>query len=40
MLDLSGVRPRIDRVLPLRDARAGFAAMAEGSLVGKVVFTP
>ncbi|HWT23330.1 MAG TPA: zinc-binding dehydrogenase, partial [Solirubrobacteraceae bacterium] len=40
MLDLSGVRPRIDRVLPLAEARAGFSAMAEGDLVGKVVFNP
>ena len=30
----------IDRVLPLADAREGFAAMAEGELVGKVVFSP
>ena len=27
-------------VLPLADAREGFAAMAAGDLVGKVVFTP
>jgi NADPH:quinone reductase-like Zn-dependent oxidoreductase len=40
LLDVSGVRPRIDRVLPLSDAREGFAAMAEGALVGKIVFTP
>ncbi|QFG25118.1 zinc-binding dehydrogenase [Actinomadura sp. WMMB 499] len=36
----TGVRPSIDRVLPLRDARAGFAAMAGGDLFGKIVFTP
>ncbi|RSN61714.1 MULTISPECIES: zinc-binding dehydrogenase [Actinomadura] len=36
----TGVRPTVDRVLPLRDARAGFAAMAEGDLFGKIVFTP
>ncbi|MCP2340064.1 zinc-binding dehydrogenase [Actinomadura rupiterrae] len=35
----SGVRPRIDRVLPLTEAREGFAAMAEGDLFGKIVFT-
>ncbi|MFC4905948.1 zinc-binding dehydrogenase [Actinomadura gamaensis] len=35
----TGVRPRIDRVLPLREAREGFAAMAEGDLFGKIVFT-
>ncbi|WP_067490236.1 zinc-binding dehydrogenase [Actinomadura hibisca] len=36
----SGVRPRIDRVLPLERAAEGFAAMHEGDLFGKVVFTP
>ncbi|WP_026341672.1 zinc-binding dehydrogenase [Actinomadura atramentaria] len=35
----TGARPRIDRVLPLREARDGFAAMAEGDVFGKVVFT-
>ena len=33
------VRPRIDRTLPLSEAREGFAAMLEGSFVGKIVFT-
>jgi NADPH:quinone reductase-like Zn-dependent oxidoreductase len=33
------VRPVIDRTLPLSDAREGFAAMLEGSFVGKIVFT-
>ncbi|MFC4050704.1 zinc-binding dehydrogenase [Actinomadura syzygii] len=36
----TGVRPQIDRTLPLSEARAGFAAMAEGDLFGKIVFTP
>ena len=36
----TGVRPEIDRVLPLKDARDGFRAMADGELFGKVVFTP
>ncbi|WP_018658360.1 zinc-binding dehydrogenase [Actinomadura flavalba] len=36
----TGVRPQIDRVLPLREAREGFAAMREGDLFGKIVFTP
>ncbi|MBE1534475.1 zinc-binding dehydrogenase [Actinomadura algeriensis] len=36
----TGVRPAIDRTLPLRDARDGFAAMADGDLFGKIVFTP
>lgn len=39
MLDATGLRPVIDRVLPMTDARAGFAAMAEGDIFGKVVFT-
>jgi NADPH:quinone reductase-like Zn-dependent oxidoreductase len=39
LLDVSGVRPVIDRVLPMEQARDGFAAMAEGGLFGKVVFT-
>ena len=38
-LDVTGVRPLIDRVLPMADAHAGFAAMAEGDVFGKVVFT-
>ncbi len=33
------LRPRIDRTLPLADAREGFQAMLEGSFVGKIVFT-
>jgi NADPH:quinone reductase-like Zn-dependent oxidoreductase len=36
---LTGVRPVIDRVLPLREAADGFAAMWQGELFGKVVFT-
>ncbi|MDE3720617.1 zinc-binding dehydrogenase [Nocardiopsis sp. N85] len=35
----TGVRPVIDRVLPLDRAAEGFRAMAEGALFGKVVFT-
>ena len=34
-----GVRPRIDRTLPLAEAREGFQAMLDGSFVGKIVFT-
>jgi NADPH:quinone reductase-like Zn-dependent oxidoreductase len=33
------LRPVIDRTLPLAQARDGFAAMLEGSIVGKIVFT-
>ncbi|MEZ7130823.1 zinc-binding dehydrogenase [Nonomuraea sp. AD125B] len=38
-LEQTGVRPEIDRTLPLAEARDGFAAMAEGELFGKIVFT-
>jgi NADPH:quinone reductase-like Zn-dependent oxidoreductase len=38
-LDVTGSRPLIDRTLPMSEARDGFAAMAEGNLFGKVVFT-
>ncbi|MEO5877159.1 MAG: zinc-binding dehydrogenase [Streptosporangiaceae bacterium] len=38
-LATTGVRPRIDRTMPLAQARDGFAAMAQGDLFGKVVFT-
>jgi NADPH:quinone reductase-like Zn-dependent oxidoreductase len=34
-----GVRPVIDRALPLADARDGFAAMLGGDVHGKIVFT-
>ena len=39
LLDATGARPLIDRVIPMTDARDGFAAMEEGNLFGKVVFT-
>jgi NADPH:quinone reductase-like Zn-dependent oxidoreductase len=39
LLDVSGVRPVIDQVLPMEQAADGFAAMAGGDLFGKVVFT-
>jgi len=35
----TGVRPVIDRCLPLTEAREGIAAMINGELFGKVVFT-
>jgi NADPH:quinone reductase-like Zn-dependent oxidoreductase len=40
LCETSGIRPQIDRVLSLSDAREGFAAMAAGELFGKIVFTP
>jgi NADPH:quinone reductase-like Zn-dependent oxidoreductase len=39
LLDVSGVRPVIDRVLPMEQAAEGFAAMHGGDVFGKVVFT-
>jgi len=39
LMDVTGARPLVDRVLPLDHARDGFTAMAEGDLFGKVVFT-
>jgi NADPH:quinone reductase-like Zn-dependent oxidoreductase len=35
-----GVRPVIDRTLPLADARTGFQAMLDGEVNGKIVFNP
>jgi NADPH:quinone reductase-like Zn-dependent oxidoreductase len=39
-LGVTGLRPTIDRTLPLADAAAGLAAMNEGTLTGKVVLQP
>jgi NADPH:quinone reductase-like Zn-dependent oxidoreductase len=39
LLDVSGVRPVIDQVLPMDVADKGFAAMEAGDVFGKVVFT-
>ena len=36
----TGVRPVIDTVLPLAEAREGFSRMAKGDLFGKIVLTP
>jgi NADPH:quinone reductase-like Zn-dependent oxidoreductase len=38
-LDVTGTRPLIDRTLPMSEAKNGFAAMADGDVFGKVVFT-
>lgn len=40
LLELTGARPLIDRVLPLERARDAFEAMARGHLRGKLVVTP
>src|SRR5689334_20375969 len=39
MLDATGTKPLIDRALPMDQAKDGFAAMADGDVFGKVVFT-
>jgi NADPH:quinone reductase-like Zn-dependent oxidoreductase len=39
MLDATGARPLVDQVLPMEQARDGFAAMANGEVFGKIVFT-
>jgi NADPH:quinone reductase-like Zn-dependent oxidoreductase len=36
-LDATGLRPRIDRVLPVEKAADGLAALAAGDVVGKIV---
>ena len=38
-LDATVTKPLIDRTLPMTDAREGFAAMDEGDVFGKIVFT-
>lgn len=38
-LDATGTRPLIDHTLPMERAREGFAAMAQGDVFGKIVFT-
>ncbi|MGZ4651382.1 MAG: zinc-binding dehydrogenase, partial [Kineosporiaceae bacterium] len=37
--ELTGVRPVVDSVLPLEDARDGFVRMAAGDVFGKIVFS-
>jgi NADPH:quinone reductase-like Zn-dependent oxidoreductase len=39
MLDATGVRPLVDRTMPMTEARDGFAAMLGGEQFGKIVFT-
>jgi NADPH:quinone reductase-like Zn-dependent oxidoreductase len=39
LLVASGVRPHVDSVLPLAQARTGFERLASGEVVGKVVLT-
>jgi NADPH:quinone reductase-like Zn-dependent oxidoreductase len=40
MLTTTGIRPVVDRVLPLADAAKGFEAMINGDLFGKIIFEP
>ena len=35
----AGISPHIDSMLPLADARKGFAKLNEGDVFGKIVFT-
>jgi NADPH:quinone reductase-like Zn-dependent oxidoreductase len=40
LVDLSGIRPRIDKVLPLADVAEGLRALAAGDVLGKIVINP
>ncbi len=40
LLDVTGVRPVIDVILPLSQAAEGVSRMVDGDLFGKIVFTP
>ena len=40
MLVTTGLRPHIDRILPLADAATGFAAMIAGDHFGQIIFEP
>ena len=40
MLEATGVRPVIDRVLPLAEIHKGFQLMLDGALTGKLVVNP
>lgn len=39
LLDATGTKPLVDRTIEMTEARAGFEAMAQGDLFGKIVFT-
>src|SRR6201996_5391531 len=40
LIDVTGIRPRIDKVLPLSDVAEGLRALAEGDVLGKIVINP
>jgi NADPH:quinone reductase-like Zn-dependent oxidoreductase len=39
LVEQRGIEPAVDSVMPLADARDGFARMVDGDVFGKVVFT-
>lgn len=39
LMDATGIKPLIDRVLPMEQAREGFEAIASGDVFGKIVLT-
>ncbi|WP_153506332.1 zinc-binding dehydrogenase [Cumulibacter manganitolerans] len=39
LLKTTGLRPTIDKTLPLKEAKEGFQAMVDGNTNGKIVFT-
>lgn len=39
LLDATGTKPLVDRTIEMTEARAGFEAMAQGDIFGKIVFT-
>ncbi len=39
LLVVSGLRPQLDAVVPLAEARRGFERLLTGDVVGKVVLT-
>jgi NADPH:quinone reductase-like Zn-dependent oxidoreductase len=40
LVDLSGIRPRIDKELPLSEVAEGLRALADGDVLGKIVIKP
>jgi NADPH:quinone reductase-like Zn-dependent oxidoreductase len=40
MIEATGVRPVVDRVLPLEEIHKGFQLMIDGALTGKLVIRP
>jgi len=40
LVDLSGIRPRIDKVLPLAEVADGLRSLADGDVLGKIVINP